>query len=45
MDLKLIQSLVKQNQSKIVFLIMDGVGGIPRDEDGKTELEAALLPI
>jgi len=44
MDLELIQSLVKQNQSKIVFLIMDGVGGIPRDEDGKTELEAAFTP-
>ena len=44
MDLELIQSLVKQNQSKIVFLIMDGVGGLPRDEDGKTELEAAFTP-
>jgi len=44
MDLSLIQSLMKQNQSKIVLLIMDGVGGLPRDEDGKTELEAAFTP-
>lgn len=44
MDLELIQSLVKQNQSKIVFLIMDGVGGLPREEDEKTELEAAFTP-
>ena len=35
---------MKQNQSKIVLLIMDGIGGLPREEDGKTELEAAFTP-
>jgi len=35
---------MRKNQSKIVFLILDGVGGLPRDEDEKTELEAAFTP-
>ena len=30
--------------SKIVFLIIDGVGGLPHPETGKTELESARKP-
>jgi 2,3-bisphosphoglycerate-independent phosphoglycerate mutase len=31
-------------ETKIVHLIMDGLGGLPRQSDGKTELEAAHTP-
>lgn len=31
-------------QSKIILLVLDGLGGLPRPEDGLTELEAANLP-
>ena len=38
------QSLAKENDTKIVLLVMDGVGGIPNDEKNQTELEAAFTP-
>jgi len=42
MDLK---GLLKKNDSKIVFLVADGLGGIPHPEFGyKTELEYASTP-
>lgn len=44
MDLSLIQSIVKENDTKIVLLIMDGVGGIPNNKKNQTELEAAFTP-
>ena len=44
MDLSLIQSLQKPADSKIVLLVMDGVGGLPQTPDGQTELEAAETP-
>ncbi|MCE7982946.1 MAG: 2,3-bisphosphoglycerate-independent phosphoglycerate mutase [Caldilinea sp. CFX5] len=44
MDLALIQKLNKSNQTKIVLLVMDGLGGHPRKEAGATELEAANTP-
>lgn len=31
-------------QSKIVMLILDGLGGLPREAGGKTELETAFTP-
>ncbi|WP_353685701.1 2,3-bisphosphoglycerate-independent phosphoglycerate mutase [Thermodesulfovibrio sp. 3462-1] len=37
-----ISSLVQKNNTKIVFVILDGVGGLPIN--GKTELEAANKP-
>lgn len=36
--------LVRQNDSKIVLLIMDGLGGLPKEPGGKTELETAGTP-
>lgn len=38
----IISSLIQQNSSKIVLVVLDGVGGLPLD--GKTELEAAHTP-
>ena len=37
--------LLKQNKSKIVLLIMDGLGGLPIEAGGPTSLEAAQTPI
>jgi len=41
MDLDLIRELVVKNDSKIVLLVIDGLGGLPHEETGRTELEAA----
>lgn len=41
--LELCGKLVEETSSKIVLAVMDGLGGLPR-EDGKTELEAARTP-
>jgi len=42
--LELIQPLVVSNQTKIVLLSLDGLGGLPRPETGQSELETARLP-
>lgn len=44
MDLEIIQRLKRKNQSKIVLLVMDGIGGAPKETGGPTELEAASTP-
>ncbi len=44
MDLDFISKLVKHNDTKIVMLVMDGIGGLPRVTDNKTELEVAYKP-
>jgi len=44
MDLKFIQDLIMPSQTKIVMLIMDGLGGLPLEPGGKTELETAYTP-
>ena len=44
MDPEFIDSLVIKNETKIVFLIMDGLGGLPMGGQGQTELEAAQTP-
>jgi len=38
------KTISRMSPSKIVFLIMDGVGGLPHPETGKTELETARKP-
>jgi 2,3-bisphosphoglycerate-independent phosphoglycerate mutase len=42
--LELIAPLVVQNTTKIVMLSLDGLGGLPRSETGRSELETARLP-
>ncbi len=44
MDLNLIKQLKKPADTKIVLLVLDGLGGIPVDKNGATELEAASTP-
>ncbi len=44
MDFSLLKPLLKESKTKIVFLIIDGIGGLPRKKDNKTELEAAFKP-
>ena len=41
MSLDFIQSLVKPADCKIVFLVVDGLGGLPDKHSPKTELETA----
>ena len=43
MDLNLMRELSVSTDSKIVLLVLDGLGGLP-NESGKTELEAANTP-
>jgi 2,3-bisphosphoglycerate-independent phosphoglycerate mutase len=43
-DLELIRLLSKPSPSKIVMLVIDGLGGIPDPNTGKTELETAYTP-
>src|SRR5258705_713378 len=38
---QLIQSLKDENGTKIVLLVADGLGGLPLEPGGKTELETA----
>src|SRR5437016_2195090 len=42
--LDLIRQLVVSSDSKIVLLSSDGLGGLPRPETGKSELETARIP-
>ncbi len=44
MELELAQQLSVTGQSKILLLVMDGLGGLPHPETGKTELETAQTP-
>ncbi|MCA9073456.1 MAG: 2,3-bisphosphoglycerate-independent phosphoglycerate mutase [Planctomycetaceae bacterium] len=40
----LTRKLQRQNDSKIVLLVADGLGGLPLEPGGKTELETAKTP-
>src|SRR5687768_14632273 len=40
----LIRELRESNASKIVLLVADGLGGLPLESGGKTELEVARTP-
>ncbi len=45
MDIQqLVSDLKTTNKSKIVMLVADGLGGLPIEPDGPTELEAAKTP-
>src|SRR5919202_3886080 len=39
-----LQPLLLQTDSKILLLVMDGLGGLPREPGGLTELETAHTP-
>ena len=43
-DLPHIQELVQPNESKIVFLVVDGLGGLPNTTTRLSELECANIP-
>jgi len=43
-EFEYIKKLSHPSPSKIVFLVIDGVGGLPRRQTGKTELESAKKP-
>lgn len=40
----LVRELREPNSSKIVLLVADGLGGLPKEPGGKTELETAKTP-
>jgi 2,3-bisphosphoglycerate-independent phosphoglycerate mutase len=44
MNQKFLQKMIIPATTKIVMLIMDGLGGLPLEPDGKTELETANTP-
>jgi 2,3-bisphosphoglycerate-independent phosphoglycerate mutase len=43
-SLEQIKHLAESTPSKIIFLVMDGLGGLPHPDTGKTELESARRP-
>lgn len=44
MDANFLKNLLLSAETKIVMLILDGLGGLPRQPDGMTELETAHKP-
>lgn len=44
MDLDIMRSIATKTDSKILLLVLDGVGGLPDPKTGKTELESAKKP-
>jgi len=44
MNQKLVEKLAISTDSKIVYLVIDGLGGLPDPETGLTELETAKTP-
>ncbi|MFH1003778.1 MAG: 2,3-bisphosphoglycerate-independent phosphoglycerate mutase [Chloroflexota bacterium] len=43
-SLELIRQIARPSASKIVLLVVDGLGGLPHPQTGKTELETARTP-
>lgn len=44
MTQELIRSIARPTPSKIILLVLDGLGGLPDTRTGKTELETANIP-
>src|SRR6266508_6102598 len=44
MDDELLGEIAIPGTTKIVLLVMDGLGGLPRPETGLTEMETARIP-
>ena len=43
-DLEMMRSLAEESETKIVLIVLDGLGGLPEMPEGPTELEAARTP-
>ena len=43
-NLELIKEIARPSPTKIVLLVIDGLGGLPHPETGKSELETANIP-
>ena len=44
MDMNLLSTLAADSDSKMVLLVIDGLGGLPHPDTGLTELETARTP-
>ena len=44
MDLNIIKELVEKNDNKILLMVIDGLGGLPKEGERETELELAQTP-
>jgi len=44
MDFDLARQIAQEAETKIVLFVMDGLGGLPHPDTGRTELEAAWTP-
>jgi 2,3-bisphosphoglycerate-independent phosphoglycerate mutase len=44
MDFEFLKTLIQPAPTRIAMLILDGLGGLPREPGGKTELESARKP-
>jgi len=44
MDFEFLKKLIVPTETKIAMIIMDGLGGLPREPGGRTELETARTP-
>jgi len=44
LNLDLVRELSVSTDSRIILLVLDGLGGLPMDPFGRTELEAANTP-
>lgn len=44
LSLDILKELSIKTESKVLMLIMDGLGGLPHPDTGKTELETAVTP-
>lgn len=44
-NFEVMRELARPNGTKIVLLVMDGLGGLPLTPEGKTELETANTPV
>jgi 2,3-bisphosphoglycerate-independent phosphoglycerate mutase len=44
MDLKFINKLIKPSKTKIAMLVIDGLGGLPKNQEKQSELELANTP-
>ena len=43
-DHPFLSELLSPSENKVILLVVDGLGGLPRPETGKSELEEAHTP-